>query len=663
MVQPDRFPINPFHSHQIEMNLNLSSPKEIQKFTAKQGELGIKQLANRIFHFAKYRNWISNKAILNSVKNYTEFAKKFPENQEMTNKVHALAQLFKGTKLESQVNELIKENLTLPDAEHILESLTETVTQLSTYLKDGELSGLAPELNEVKKDILTTLQVDKKFYKKLARLRKQFPIHSPEATTLKLLIQTAQLQTKLERLGLDPHLASEDPQAVQFLFASRMIYNIVGFQNTSTNGKESHAIRQDENQRVMIKKQGAWVLVSEIMQDIESDAYSHLAGVVEKRKEGLDENQGRQRWNYFSPDGLVPVDRYTHPELYPVEQLSKEEMGELLAHAQLFAPEGEPFPADPNKTCVVQIYTNPRDLTKHDDNFFLAKLSASIPMHAGIRVINADGAVYSTGLSGLPEEQPFKEGRNILATVNSAPAILDFEEFRPHEGRIVTSIPVTPEVFEEIMSTLNDYRMRTVRFNLTRQNCTYLANEILKKTGVTNLSNEMSLGKALAGTIPSPKNVKLIGKPLRAIDQKMENAMKKVKKNVPKPMMTVARVPRKVIWFLPNAASKLLILGLGGAKGTSKKTGEGNASLDNSEEMANFPHLFPSATEVFKDNSIHLYHSLPLVQWQLQQQSTVVHSYQGKPAMGVVPSRDDEELMAGEKRKAVFMKRYVENFR
>jgi hypothetical protein len=671
---------DPFNSHQMETNLRLNKPEDVQKFIHKKGKTTLGTVANwcsteknRLSHLIRNKVWVGNKRVMEEVKKYGEFSKIklndqkdqpiTPEMAETSRRITALATLFNGTELEADVADAMHLEQWKYQGEDdlTLRTLKQTISSLSQAFQDGELKPSDPSVASIEQDVLLALRTNKKFHKKVSALKAKFPKDSPEAKTLSFLLQKAHIQTKLHALGLNPALADADLKSVNLLFTSRLIYNIVGFQNTTASGAQNHAIQLDANQQILIKKEGKWVAISDIMQDLEVDKGTSLTGLVEKKQPGDPDDKIRQRWNYFSPDGLVPVDRYRHKELYPVEKLSGQDMADLLAHAHTFAPDGQPAVPDPAKTCVIQIFTNPRNLTSHDDNFFLSRLSASQPVHAGIRIIKADGSVYSTGLSGLPEEQALREGAgNLLVTVNSAPAILDFEEFRPHEGRIVTSIAVTPEVFKETMDTLNKYREDTVRFNLARQNCVLLATEVLKKAGVAT-ANQITVGELMSGLIPSPKNIKLVGKPLKVVDRKVGSLKERVIDKTPRPLVKASKIPRRVVWFVPNSISKLLLLGLGGSRGTAKKQAQGIETLENSEEMANFKHLFPSAKEVFKDNSIELYYSLPLIQWQLQQQSTAVHPYEGKPKMGIVPPQG-EAAVEGEKRKKIFTKRFVTNF-
>lgn len=694
MGEPSKFPRDPFHTHRMEVNFHLSKPEDIQKFIPKKGENRLGTLANwfkaeknRIAHYAKHRVWVGHKAVKEQLKEYKEFANLKLQNKDSeldeeylkttAGRITALASLFTGTKIEKEADELLKtaNEIAAQQPPEALKGLKDTVSQLSAGFDGEELKPANAAQGKVEQDLLQEIRTNKKFAKSIIRLKKSYDKNSPEAKTLSFLLQKAQLQSKLIGLKLDPALADHDFKSVKLLFSSRLIYNIVGFQNTTPRGLADHEIKLSPEGQIMIKKEGQWVKFSKIMEDLECDKDTPLRGLVEKRKPGEPENELRQRWNYYSPNGLIPVFRYPETamlegkrlsdeelsailDMRPVEQLSAAEMADLLAHAQTFNPTGE---VDPAKTCVLQIYTNPEALTKHGDNFFLSRLSASLPVHAGIRMVFSDGTVYSTGLSGLPEEQPLKEGtKNMLVTVNSAPAMLDYKEFYPHEGRIVTSIPISPEVFKWNMEKINEYRKKTVRFNLAKQNCVYLAEDLLQPAGIDPVAG-LSVGGLFTGILPSVTNIAVIGKPLKKIDRKVGKVKDKVVGIMPKPVKVTHKFAHKVVWFIPSLIAKVGIINLGGGRGSPKKHDEGNEGLSNEAEMANFSHILPTE-EIFDNKSLQLKYSLPLIQWQLKQKSTSVHPYEGTPRMGIIPPSDEKVIEAGEKRRKVFVKRFLTNF-
>lgn len=669
------FSRDPFHAHRMETNLHLSNLEEVKKFIPQKGKNRLGNLSNwfkaeknRITHYAKHKIWINHKTVKKQIAEYKNFADLKINNKDTEDgeylkqtagKIAAFAGLFKGTGIEDEANELIEKAHQIAEpATESLKSLKDTISYLSKTLDEEELKPQSPSQMKMEQDLLHEIRTNKKFHKNIVKLKRSLDKNTPEAQTLTFLLEKAHLQNKLAEIKLNPSLVDQDFKAVKLLFSTRLIYNIVGFQNTTAAGKVLHEIKQTPEGKIMIRKQDQWVEFSKILDEFEIDKDTPLRGLVEKKKAGETEETDRQRWNYFSPHGLIPVDRYKDPQLQPVEQLSPDEMSSLLAHAQTFDPEGK---VDPQKTCVIQVFTNPATLSKHDDNFFLTRLSASLPVHAGIRMIDADGKVYSTGLSGLPEEQQLREGkRNIMMTINSAPAILDFTEFQRHDGSIVTSIPITPEVFKENMDKLNAYRQQTVRFNIAKQNCVYLAQELLQNAG-HDPKPDLSAGELFSGILPSVNNVTLIGKPLKKVDRKVNEVREKVIGIMPKPIKKAKAISHKVVWFIPSMITKLAIKNAGGGRGTPKKHDLGSQGLDNANEMSNFSHLLPKE-EIFDNQSLNLKYSLPLIQWQLKQKSTKVQTYEGAPKMGVLPPTDEKFVEEGEAKKKKFVKKFLTNF-
>jgi hypothetical protein len=69
-------------------------------------------------------------------------------------------------------------------------------------------------------------------------------------------------------------------------------------------------------------------------------------------------------------------------------------------------------------------------------------LHKSAPVHVGIRIITNNRDVYSFGWQMPFEEQEFVLSNyfsTFLSTAQVNVSMLDFEEFRNHEGRMVTS--------------------------------------------------------------------------------------------------------------------------------------------------------------------------------------------------------------------------------
>ncbi|MBS0655096.1 MAG: hypothetical protein JSR46_04910, partial [Verrucomicrobia bacterium] len=217
----------------------------------------------------------------------------------------------------------------------------------------------------------------------------------PEGSSLEAVLERAHYTHRWSELGLDISLFNNDYEGAKFLIQSRLIYQITGFQNSTLGGQNSHQIKTDLEGGMLIKKQGSYVAVSELIRKMEFDT---------ARDELKTKGSEHEYWNYLSPDGLVAVDRWLHPEFVPVEKLSPAEMGNLSLHAKQFFPDGKEPPSEFPRDAVIQIFTNPRQVLPFEEFPLISRLAAAYPMHAAIRIITRDGDVYSTGFGADVEE-------------------------------------------------------------------------------------------------------------------------------------------------------------------------------------------------------------------------------------------------------------------
>jgi hypothetical protein len=418
----------------------------------------------------------------------------------------------------------------------------------------------------------------------------------------------------------------------------------------------------------MIKKEGNYVTVDQLSKELKYNKQREELETIDKPGE---------YWNYFSPDGLVAVDRWLHPEFVPVEQLSPEEMDQLRAHAKTFYPEGEEPPSSVPRDAVIQIFTNPREELPFGNFPLLSRMSAAYPMHAAIRIITNDGKVYSTGFGANVEEYGYRE-KDFLATVNGVPTILDFEEFRKHEGRVVTTIPATSEACETILKTLSDYRKETIRFNIAKQNCVKLAVETLDKTGV-KVNTVVTGADLLKAATPALEAIPVIGEPVGLMKKKVTEITEGKFETTSPELLIGARLlqavfligmsAKDVISYVPSKLatlfSNVLVCALGGTTGSPlpKDKTEGGELLEKSGELKHFSALVRNPLDFFKEETSSMSHALPLVQWQLQQRSTAVHLYGKQPAMGILPPQTTEETAHQiEAQRQYLVKKYLTNF-
>ncbi|MBS0636422.1 MAG: hypothetical protein JSS12_02830, partial [Verrucomicrobia bacterium] len=455
--------------------------------------------------------------------------------------------------------------------------------------------------------------------KNIANFQSKLPKNSTIANDAAHFLERCQITSKWLELGLDQQLLDNDYEGAKFLVKTRLIYSIVGFQNSTSAGPKKHALKVDTHNHLMIKKEGRYVVCRELDKKYSFD---------KERQEVVSKKNPLERWNYFSPKGLVPIDRWEYTTFEPIEELSQTEMKELLEHAKKFKEDS----ADCDS--VIQIFTNPRKTIAGGNTPLLARLDASFPVHAAIRIITSDGKVYSTGFGSTIDED--KRQQRFLATINGLPTMLDYEEFRKHEGRIVTSIPTTKKACRNAIKTLQRYHDESIRFNIATQNCTTLAVDILDITG-QKVNNTVKAHDFVRGMLPDAKTMPAIKTPARIISYLHKEVYNELPPNLQKAHDIIKRIfefaPATIATFIGN----LVVLALGGTKGTPLPAGEsdGSCTLKRKEAILNNPLDFFSSKPSTISSSLHL------IQWQLQQPTTAIHSYRG-PAMGILPPQDPD---------------------
>lgn len=490
-------------------------------------------------------------------------------------------------------------------------------------------------------EFIDTVATDKSLQSKIQAYDKKIKKIDPKQTEASTVLKRAATTAKWLDLGLSKDLIHNDFAGAEFLLNTRVIYNIVGYQNTTAAGKEIHKLTTNADNKIMILKEGVPVCAADLAKDYEFD---------KEWQEVRSKTNPEERWNYFSPQGLVPVDRWTHKEFVPVEKLSTAEMNTLRDHAQTFFPHQ---PADPLKDCVVQIFTNPRKVVKGGNNPLLTRFEASAPVHAAIRVITSDGTVYSTGFGSTVDEDKQVEGK-MLATINGMPTILDYEEFRKHEGRVVTSIPITTDACNAILDKLQKYRDETIRFNLLAQNCTTLAVDVLDTTGV-KVNNQVNAMEYINSSLPSVYTVPLVGTAAR----KIKKGATKVNESLPTVAQKAIQKGNAAIKYVPEKFAAIFANILTTTQGATVGTKQPENAIKETEGMEKFQSMVENPLDLLSRDTTKLSHSLVLIQWQLQQKSTVVHPYENQPAMGILPPAPSDEQKTIHNR---LIKKYLHNF-
>lgn len=429
-----------------------------------------------------------------------------------------------------------------------------------------------------------------------------------------------------EGVGLDPSVCETDYEGVNFLVKERLLYSIIGFQNSSAIGK-SHEQLQVRDGKVYILCEGKFLSAASL-----SKRFRYVKEELQLMEQGTN-----KAWNYLCPDGLVPVDRCKSDTILPSMSISKDEKDRLLNHAKKMS--GMKFSEEKPATSVLQIVTNPRKRFKTPDFFLFDGLESMTPNHLGFRIIDEKGNVYSSGFASTAEEDVYCTGKkNYFASINGMPGITDYEEFRPHDGRLVTSIPLTTETCNKELHELQEMRTRGVRFNILTQNCSTMANQLLRIAGI-KLDNRVSLYKFLKFLLPHYSSLSFVDKIKSTLilwSHKFSKAtMTPSAEEATSVIGKIIRVILTPLRLLTNFAANLILLRHGANKG-SPVMKDMYGERKGEEGLKKFSAVISSAKDLFSDRSHTVHHSGPFIEWQLSQPTTRYYKYK-EPNMNILP--------------------------
>jgi hypothetical protein len=489
-------------------------------------------------------------------------------------------------------------------------------TRTISHIAAATSKKLKLESSSVEKFIQGSFLLNKK---EVAVLKKHF-----SSKDNKEYFDTLLALEKWSALGLDPALAQKYPKDVAFLVQSRLIFTIVGLQNSTTEGKDLHAIRDNGTGLTIAVEGRGPVLVSGLRDSLRFDP---------KKEALVSKGNEHEVWNYYL-QGLAPVDRFyrkelaatpaydpRNAELKPVAKLSKEELALLIQETkEKSGKEGE-------FTGVIQFVTNPR--IEHETSALLRNFEVqTAKIHCGIRFIDKEGYVYSTGLALSSFED--NEIDHMLKSGNGSAANIDFEEFRGHKGRITTSLPLTAEKESEVFALLQHYRREGVRFNLFRQNCVCFGAHLVKVASDEEVSLRLPLESMIAKMMPTPlsKTIGVSARAFKAISP------------------TLVGFISKIGTLFKNHLAK----SMGGTLGSALYSRESGHSKSARPKLASFEHLFDGENEHASD----IHHASLFVKWQLEHRATTVSAYKKAPSMSIMPPRTLEEKAYSDRRKQEF---------
>jgi hypothetical protein len=446
---------------------------------------------------------------------------------------------------------------------------------------------------------------------------------------------------KWKKLGLPASILENHLDCARFLIESKLVFSIVGYRETSQNSQR-HDILLDRDGHPMIKVQGDYKRWEWIKQELTYDPQTFQ--IRSRAYPG----SITQNWTYLSPQGLVPIDRLNHERVVPIYQLDPIQRQRVMDHARKFYETNSEVDQGILKDWVVQFHTSPRrqfvstipPLPSHPiyDN-----LARNLNTHIVMRLIAPNGDLYSFGLEMPVDSQQFlwengmaKFLGTVIAKVNKAG---DYEEFRPYVSRIVTSIPLTGQRAQNILTMLNT--IGDIRFNFLRQNCTNLAGIILKASGY-DLDMQTTIPEVFYDTLPDVKSIPIIGPLLHIVSQCYQRVVESLCGMTPRPIRKVMVLGSNLLTYLPRKirtiALNLFILKFGGGKmRDAMPNGIEEDDLFKANRFLNFSRLIRSWTDLLKEQTLEIYHSKYFIDWQKKQKSTFIEAYSGSPKLTIVP--------------------------
>lgn len=446
-----------------------------------------------------------------------------------------------------------------------------------------------------------------------------------------------ELQQRWIKLGLPEEVIRVCPECIVPLMDSSVAYAMVALKNEETFGIDT------KNAVGSILVKGAMVPWA-----VFSSEYHY-----DNRTKHFVKNDTPSIHLTFTapPVGFIEADQYTYRKLFSIKELTDDEFCALKSHAAKFGA------APSSVDGVLQIFTSPgafrlpkllRPLVQEvvDQNAY------ELPSHYGVRLI-ADKKVYSMGM-GFGEFEEELSPWQAAATVHGRIKMIDQDEFwqYPH-GRVVTSIPLSKEHIETIVATVEHTQQEGGRpMNFGYSNCATLVKELLQKVGISvDISVPFSRVYSIAFRaafcafrkwVPdSPTCLRSCVKPLTSVLAALGEKIQQLWQFVCAvgafcmrfyPLQKLLSFSFVIITFparlLTPLVSDLLLWAIGGTA-MSRKAEElatGDVRYHPLLQVSSWWRLFlPSTTNIDS--------SAPLLAWQLQQATTQIHTYTGKPAL------------------------------
>lgn len=366
-----------------------------------------------------------------------------------------------------------------------------------------------------------------------------------EITSSAALVQKITIAQKWIEMGYDRNYLISDPDGTTFFVESdfRSLQILKNGKN-ELSGEDIDLHFRDGT--VLFKVQGTWQSFREIQDRIKYDS----------------QNRKFEGWTFVHPIGFIPHDPVLWEELRPYAKLSDKTYTELKAVAKRFWTTSQPeIDPDIPKDCILQVMV--------------------LKKHCMIRLVDANGRVYSFGFWVTKQEMEFIKQKTILArlfhspifcglsTANIRLSIPDKSELTTFQADSV-SIPISDERFLQIKNKAELINQKGgLRFCATNLNCCRFAEEIIKLGGV-QLDTKISLFQFLGMNFPDISTIPYCGRLFRKVSHTISCIYSTVQSSfsiMPKSWRCIAKacfIPRKAL----TAISSLALLSFGAGIGS-----------------------------------------------------------------------------------------------
>lgn len=423
-------------------------------------------------------------------------------------------------------------------------------------------------------------------------------------------------QEKLERVwtrtALDPAIARINPECAEFLLKTKLAYLIASYSRPDCTDV---GVRVHEGVEILVD--GAFIPYEEFNERFEYD---------KSRECMVERAEPHRALSCVAPalGGFIFKDQYA--ELFPVAELTEVEYQKLKEHA---GQEADNF---------FQLYTSPyldNGLPTLEDNFAVGE---SLPSHFAARIVTSDRKVYSFSLR-VDRDDLFTAtslAKSVCGTVS-----MDFDEPRKHDGRLVTTLPLTQETQQRLLQYVQDNRLQ--RFNFVDANCAGFATQLLHQLGHNvepRLAPEIVLFEMVAGHVYRLPGVGPLLYKLFSTANKVMNAVHNaLPEFIKKPIAYTNWLIERVTEYPRRFMMSTLFVLLSGTKASEKL----QARFPDTENAS----LINSFSDFFSTEATKLSYSQELIRWMRRQPTTVLHPFV-KPQMTIVPPEEaiDQNLHA-----------------